>query len=277
HAKQRGLTRAKRKREVWRQTVIDTEAPRVFADQRHADVLGEAHCHDIARLLDAEPQRRRTVVFLGVVFRGPDAGAGIDLDWRIEDDGRRRIAVVEGGGVDERLERGSRLAQRLRGAIKLALVIGEAAGHRQNPPGLRIHRDDGARDFRYLTQAELPVPAGKRLDIDDVAWREHLQYLGRRLAAHRSARRPGPLCALQHSRAGLALLRERAARLAGGLQADAGGCIVGLQHDREAPQRYVGERLDVGERDSPIARRIYFLDGAAIALLLVEIDETVDQ
>src|SRR5262249_62147809 len=37
HAKQRGLTRAKRKREVWRQTVIDPEAPRRFAGQRHSD------------------------------------------------------------------------------------------------------------------------------------------------------------------------------------------------------------------------------------------------
>ena len=169
------------------------------------------------------------------------------------------------------------MAQRLRGAVELALVVGKAAGHRQNPPGLRIHRDNGARDFRHLTQAKLPVLARKRLDIDDIARREHLRYLGRRFAARRPARRLGPLCALQRNRTRLALLREHAARLAAGLQADAGGCIVGLQHNRQPPQPNVGERLDVGELDPPIARRIEFLDGAAIALLLIEIHEPVDQ
>src|SRR5262249_56610856 len=115
-----------------------------------------------------------------------------------------------------------RLAQRLRGAVELALVIGEAAGHRQNPPGLRIHRDDGARDFRHLTQAELAVLAGKRLDIADVDWREHLRYFGRRPATHRAARRPGPLCAFQRKHAVLTLVREGSAPLAGRRAADPG-------------------------------------------------------
>jgi len=65
------------------------------------------------------------------------------------------------------LKRRTGLAQRLGCAVELALVVGEAAGHRQHPPGLRIHHDDGAGDFGHLAQAELT--AAERLDIDDVA------------------------------------------------------------------------------------------------------------
>src|SRR5262245_18399327 len=104
HAKQGGLARAKREREVWRQTVVDTEAPRVFADQRHADILGEAHCHEVTRLIYAEPQRRWPIVFLGVVFRRPDAGAGVDLEWRMGDHARGLVAIGEGGGRRDRLD-----------------------------------------------------------------------------------------------------------------------------------------------------------------------------
>ncbi len=123
HAKQRRFACAERKREVGRQVVVDAEALGVFADQRHADVLSEAHRHHVARLLDPETQRRWSVVFAGIVFRRPDARAGIDLDRRVQDDRRRRIAVIERRGVDEWLEGGARLAQRLGGAVELTLVV----------------------------------------------------------------------------------------------------------------------------------------------------------
>jgi len=135
-----------------------------------------------------------------------------------------------------RFERGARLAQRLGGAVELALVVGEAAGHRQYPPGLRIHGDDGAGDFRYLAQAELAVLVGERLHINDVARREYLRDLARGLAPHRAAGRPRPLDAFERNRAGLALLGEHAARFATGLQADASRRVVGLQHHRQPPR-----------------------------------------
>ncbi len=147
---------------IGRQIVVDAEPLGIFADQRHADVLRQPHRHDVARALDAEPQRRRSVELAFVVLRPPDARAGVDLDRRIEHDGRRRVAVVERGGVDQRLERGTRLSQRLGGAVELALVEREAADHREHAAGLRIERDDGAGDFRHLAQPELPFPAFDR-------------------------------------------------------------------------------------------------------------------
>ena len=74
-------------------------------------------------------------------------------DRLIEHDRGRRIAVVERGGVDERLERGARLAQRLGGAVELGLVEREAADHRQHAAGERVHRDAGAGDLGDLAQA----------------------------------------------------------------------------------------------------------------------------
>ena len=121
-------------------------------------------------MLDAEAQRRGAVEFPFIVFRPPDADARtlIDLDRRIEHDRRRRIAVVERGRIDDRLERRARLAQRLRRAIELALIVGEAADHREHAAGQRILDHHRAGDFRHLPQAELTFGL-RRLDVDDVA------------------------------------------------------------------------------------------------------------
>ena len=86
-----------------------------------------------------------------------------------------------------------------------------------------------------------------------------------------------PLHAFERHRAGLAFLGERAARLAGRLEPDARRRIVALQHHREPPRRDIGERPDLGELDAPVARNVELGGGAAIALLLVEIHEAVDQ
>ena len=48
-----------------RQVVVDAEAARIFGDERHAHVLGEAHGHHVARLLDAGAQRRGAVELAG--------------------------------------------------------------------------------------------------------------------------------------------------------------------------------------------------------------------
>jgi hypothetical protein len=180
HAHHGRLAGAEREREIGRHVVIDAEALGVFGDQRHADVLREAHRHHVARVLDAEAQRLRPVELVRIVFRLPHAaGPGIDLDRRVHHDGRGRVAVVERCRVDERLERGARLAQRLRGAVELALVEREAADHREHAPVERVHRDDRAGDFRIWRR---PVFAGvlvEHLDEDHVAGREDLADLGR--------------------------------------------------------------------------------------------------
>src|SRR5262249_39325063 len=114
------------------------------------------------------------VILARIVFRRPDAGPRIDLDRSIEHDRRRRVAVVERGSIDQRLEGGTRLPERLRRAIELALVVGKAAGHGEHATGLRLHDDHGARNLRYLVQSELIVLSGDGLDIDDVTRLQNL-------------------------------------------------------------------------------------------------------
>ena len=87
---------------------------------------------------------------------------------------RRRVAVVERRRVDEGLERRARLAHRLRRAVELALVEGEAADHGVDAAGMRVHHDHGAGDLGHLAQPVLAGLAVERLDIDDVAGAEHL-------------------------------------------------------------------------------------------------------
>ena len=55
----RGLAGAQRHGEHRQHLVIDAEALGVFGHERHADILGEPHRHQVARLLDAEAQRAR--------------------------------------------------------------------------------------------------------------------------------------------------------------------------------------------------------------------------
>ena len=59
--------------------------------------------------------------------------------------------------IDERLERRARLAQRLRRAVELALVEGEAADHGEHAAGARIHHHHGAGDFGHLAQPVLAL------------------------------------------------------------------------------------------------------------------------
>ena len=245
HAHHGGLARAERERQIGRQIVIDAEALGVFGDQRHADVLRKPHRHHVARMLDAEAQRLRPVELVRIVFRLPDAAARalIDLDRRIHHDGRGRVAVVERGGVNERLERRARLAQRLRGAVELALVEREAADHCEHAAGPRVHHDHRAGDFRYLTQAVLAGILVERLDVDDVAGVEHLAHLRRR-ACRRGLR---PFHAIDRDVADLAILRDGAARIA---RRAAGRCA---QTDRwfPAPPRAAMARC----RKAPSPRR----------------------
>ena len=159
HAQHGGLAGAERVGQIRRQFVIDAEPLGVFGDQRHADVLREPHRHHVARLFEAEAQGRRAIKLAAVVFRPPDAAAlpHVDFDGRIHDDARRRVAVVERRRIDERLERRARLPQRLRRAVELALVEGEAADHGEHAAGARIHHHHGAGDFGDLPQPVLAL------------------------------------------------------------------------------------------------------------------------
>ena len=132
HLVERRLARPERIAEQRRHVVVDPEPLAVARDHVHADVLGDAHRHQVARLLDAGPHRRRPVVGVARVLRLPDPGPGRHLDRRVEHDRRRAVAVVERRGIDEGLERRPRLAQRLGRAVEDARLVGEAALHREH-------------------------------------------------------------------------------------------------------------------------------------------------
>ena len=79
---------------------------------------------------------------------------------------RRSEAVVETGGIDKRFDRRSGLAQRLRGAVKAAQAAVEPALHSEDAPGLRVLREEGARDFGNRAQA---IAARRLLRRDHIA------------------------------------------------------------------------------------------------------------
>ena len=109
-------------------------------------------------------------------------------DRTVDDDARRRVAVVERRRVDQRLERRAGLAARLRRAIELALGEAEAADDREDAAGMRIHGDQRAADLRHLLERPLTLHAFRiagvavlvlfrlaRRNIDHVARLEHLR------------------------------------------------------------------------------------------------------
>ncbi len=60
--------------------------------------------------------------------------------------------MLQGGGIDERLEARSRLALGLDGAVELAAIEVEAAGQGLDRAVVRIERDQGTFDGRNLHQ-----------------------------------------------------------------------------------------------------------------------------
>ena len=74
-------------------------------------------------MLDRETQGVRPARFALEILGAPNlAVALIDRHRRIEEDRRWRVAVVERGGVDERLEGGAGLALRLGRPVELGFI-----------------------------------------------------------------------------------------------------------------------------------------------------------
>src|SRR6478736_10436601 len=226
-------------------------------------------------MLDAEAQGRgagrgSSLIVLRAPFR--HASALTDAERAVDDDARRRVAIVERGRVDDRLERRARLAARLHGAVELAFGEAETAYEREHAAGVRIHGHHRTADLRHLL--ERPLPGDVRLlvgrlargDVDDVARLE-------RVGEHPRARThavlelgPGPRHFGEGDDAGLPLVRELAGRGRRRPQADLRGVLVGLKHHGEAPRINVVPHIDGGKRLGPIAVEVDLLYYAAIAM-----------
>ena len=122
-------------------------------------------------MLDAVAQGPQTGGFAVIVGRRPSglSRTHVEHERRIEYLARRGIAFVEGGRIDDRLERRTRLAHGLDSAVELALVEREPADHRVHAARIGIHGDDGAGNLGDLAQAELVRLALHGLHEDHVA------------------------------------------------------------------------------------------------------------
>src|SRR5262245_52041944 len=203
-------------------------------------------------MFETKAQSGRTIKLAFVVLRPPDSDTGplIYFNRRIEHDGRGRVAIVERGCIDKRLEGRPGLTQRLGGAVELALVEGKSADHREHTPGPRIFDNHGTGNFRHLMQDELAVGFAK-LDVDYVARADHLADL-----ADRFAPAPGPLHAIEGKNSDRAFFADVTARLATRLQPDPRRLIADFEHHSQSPRRHVRQGLHLGKLDPPIAGNI---------------------
>ena len=134
---------------IWRDLGGDTEvaghADHALSTELHADLDRD----DVARQRDAAANGHRPVELQVVVLWRPwGAGDLLDGDRRVVDDVRRRLAVVDRVGVDQRLEGRARLAQGLRRAVELRVIKVAPADERPDRAGARVDRDERALQVR---------------------------------------------------------------------------------------------------------------------------------
>ena len=90
-----------------------------------ADHDRQAHGDGIDRMGERVDQRHRAAIAAAVIVRAPVA----DADRRVDHDRVRLHAVLERGGIDVGLERGTGLAHRVGGAVELAGAVVAPAHH----------------------------------------------------------------------------------------------------------------------------------------------------
>ena len=179
-----------------------------------------------------------------------------------------RVAAVERGGIDEGLEGGAGLAQRLGGAVEDARLVGEAALHGEDAAGLGVHGHEAALDRRDLAVG--PVVEGAvlldRLHEDDVADVPHVvRALGGAQAAALGGADARP------ARVGEGEVLALAVVLRDAVDADAGAALLEAEDHRRVPAVDVARRLGGGEGAAPArlargveARRVDLRHRAAV-------------
>ena len=136
----------------------DAELARLVDHALHAELDAEPDRRNVARLIERAAHRNLAgVVALEVLRRPRAAAAQSHGERRVVEDVRQRAAVLHRVGVDDRLERRSRLTHRLHRAIELAVVEVAAADERADGAGARIHRDERALQIRRVGASRLVV------------------------------------------------------------------------------------------------------------------------
>ena len=139
---QREFAGAERERRDVRHRRRDPEALREVRRRADADLLQQLRRRAIARDLQRGPQR---VLGLFVLAAGqPRAARRVDRRVEMPQDRRGRVPALERRGVNDRLERGSCLAVRLRRAIEAAPAEIASADERADYTVRGVNRDEAA-------------------------------------------------------------------------------------------------------------------------------------
>ncbi len=162
-----GLDRPERGGKDARHVLNNAEIRRRLGDRVHADEIGHAQRHQVARVLERLMQRHRAIEVHLVIIGPPFAlRAEIDHEGRVEEALARRDAALHRGEIDEGLEARARLAVGLGGAVELADRVRKAAREGEHAAGARIERDQGSLDLRDLAELEADRSFGPRLGLD---------------------------------------------------------------------------------------------------------------
>src|SRR5215218_5517617 len=142
---------------------------------RHARFRSGADRHQVARLLDAPAHRLRTGVAAVEVDEAfiAEARALPHAERCIDDDRGGREAVFKRGDIDDRLERGAGLAERLRRTVEVRADDVEPALHREDTPRMHFLGKEAAADPRNRAQDE--IARALFLHDDDHAWAEIIE------------------------------------------------------------------------------------------------------
>ena len=238
---------------------------------RHAEIARKSDCHEVARALDAGAERRRAGEFAAVVLGPPGLlpGALVDGDGSVEHHRRGRIAVVEGGGIDERLERRAGLAAGLGRAIELAFCEAETAHKRPHAAGVGVHDHDGTIHLGLLHERPGAFLLVVRRHIDHIARFEQIGDI----AAPRAC--PFDCIIAEHDR--FARFLKLAVLDTARPQADEGLAARDLEHHRKPPGQYVARHRHLGQRLAPIATDVDAGDRPTPAMAAVVPDEAIDE
>ena len=178
HLPHRRLARAQRIGEVG---LIgpDSEAGERLHHLVHARVIGNMHSHQVARLFKAPAHGvNAAAAFIAKVLEAllPQRRALIDAERLIRHHRRRGHAIVQRGGINERLDSRTRLTLGLYRAVETVQTEVKAASHRQHAARAGLFDQHAAADAGQ--DPHRPDIGARRRDCDDIARPHRIGHTG---------------------------------------------------------------------------------------------------
>ena len=160
---------------------VEAETLQVLEDGLRADARHHAHRDGVAGEIERLAKAHWATEPAVVVARAVDGLQAFVLEnqGRVPEHSGRRDAVLQGGGVDERLEAGAGLALRLQGVVELVGMEVPAADQRPHAAGHGVHGHDCALHVRQL--GETPAVL-LRFDAHEISRRHDVRRRARQRA-----------------------------------------------------------------------------------------------